>query len=89
LIEATYGVEVNVRTLKRLLREWGCNRKDDVEAGRIDEQALRAVVVCENEGANRDAGYRLMWQTLKTKHNIYVKRWACTGASPRTFYRCY
>ena len=63
-----HGVSMNVRTLKRRLRQYGLRRRNHVHG----EHTVREIIKRENEGPSSLLGYRGMWNKLRTTYNVTV-----------------
>ena len=61
---------MNVRTLKKRLRQYGLQRRNHVHS----EHTVREIIKHEIEGPSSLLGYRGMWNKLRTTYNVTVPR---------------
>ena len=68
-----HGVDMNERTLKRRLKDYGLRRRDAVDDDLV--QRVRDLILLEIcTGPDSLSGYRTMWHVLRLRHNIHVPR---------------
>ncbi|KAJ2988151.1 hypothetical protein HDV02_005728 [Globomyces sp. JEL0801] len=60
---------ISLSLLKNRLKLWGISRKQVV-----NDEIVKATIVQECTGINRDAGYRAMQHILRMKYNLHVPR---------------
>lgn len=70
LMSCLHGVRISLRSLKSKLNEAGFYRRKDYSPTHTIRRAIRQ----ELRGPGQLFGYRTMWQVLKQKHKLRVKR---------------
>ena len=65
-----HGISMNVRTLKKRLRQYGLRRRNHVHS----EHTVREIIRREIEGPSSLLGYRGMWNKLRTTYDVTVAR---------------
>ena len=68
-----HGIDINERTLKRRLKDYGLRKRDTVNDDLVERvRALILLEICT--GVDSLSGYRTMWHVLRLRHNIHVPR---------------
>ena len=68
-----HGIDINERTLKRRLKDYGLRKRDTVNDDLVERvRALILLEICT--GPDSLSGYRTMWHVLRLRHNIHVPR---------------
>lgn len=68
-----HGIDINERTLKRRLKDYGLRKRDAVNADLVERvRDLILLEICT--GPDSLSGYRTMWHVLRLRHNIHVPR---------------
>ncbi|XP_076602297.1 uncharacterized protein LOC143330033 [Chaetodon auriga] len=70
MMSSLHGVHISLRSLKSKLNEAGLYRRKDYSSTNAIIRAIRL----ELRGPGQLFGYRMMWQVLKQKYNLRVKR---------------
>ncbi|XP_023192286.1 uncharacterized protein LOC111612172 [Xiphophorus maculatus] len=70
MLRTNHKVSVSMRSLKTYLKEAGLHRRGNYSPLR----EVRRAITAELRGPGQLFGYRTMWQVLKQKHNLCVKR---------------
>ena len=70
LLTKQHGIAINVRTLKRKLKEYGLRRR----GVNYNEEMVRNHIAMEMQNAGTLAGYRYVWHALRLRHYIHVPR---------------
>lgn len=70
LMSSLHGVHISLRSLKSKLNEAGFYRRKDYSSTNAIIRAIRL----ELRGPGQLFGYRMMWQVLRQKYNLRVKR---------------
>ena len=65
-----HGINISIRTLKRRLQMYNLTRR----SSNITNEALKIIIEMEVNGPGALRGYRTMWNQLKCKYGIHVKR---------------
>ena len=65
-----HAIDISHRTLLNRLNEYRLQRRNR----NIDELEVRRPIESEINGAGNSVGYRMMWQTLRTKYRINTSR---------------
>nr|XP_055023173.1 uncharacterized protein LOC129413507 isoform X1 [Misgurnus anguillicaudatus] len=69
-LETRHNIFLSLKTLKRRLKRAGLTRRTDF----TPIASVHAAISHELTGSGRLLGYRAMWQTLRQKHGLTVKR---------------
>ena len=70
MMSCLHGVHISLRSLKSKLNEAGLYCREDYSSTNAIIRAIRL----ELHGPGQLFGYRMMWQVLKQKYNLHVKR---------------
>nr|XP_023666802.1 uncharacterized protein LOC111843432 [Paramormyrops kingsleyae] len=70
MMYSLHGVNISLRCLKTKLKEAGLYRRKDYSS----TNTVRSAIRLELRGPGQLFGYRTMWQVLKQKYNLRVKR---------------
>ena len=65
-----HAINISYRTLLNRLNEYGLRRRNQ----NIDEMEVRRLIENEMDGAGNSVGYRMMWQTIRTKYHTNASR---------------
>ena len=65
-----HNIGISYRTLLNRLNEYGLRRRNQ----NVDELEVRRLIANEMDGAGNSVGYRMMWQTIRTKYEMNVPR---------------
>ncbi|XP_026119239.1 uncharacterized protein LOC113098401 [Carassius auratus] len=69
-LESKHGIVMSLKTLKRRLKRLNLSRR----ANYTPLETVNAAITTELNGSGQLLGYRAMWQTLRQKHSLTVKR---------------
>ena len=73
MLEKHHNIDMNERTLKRRLKDYGCSRRGEVDNEL--ETRVRNIIVDEiGNGPDSLNGYRTMWHILRIRHHINIPR---------------
>ena len=68
-----HHIDMNERTLKRRIKDYGLRRRDAVDADAVER--VKDLIMLEiSTGPDSLSGYRTMWHVLRLRHNIHVPR---------------
>ena len=73
MLEKHHNIDMNERTLKRRLKDYGCSRRGEVDNEL--ETRVRNIIVDEiGNGPDSLNGYITMWHILRIRHHINIPR---------------
>ena len=72
LLKRFQKVKMSLRTLQTRLRQYRLRRRNNNSHAQL--QRMYTIMQRELNGPRRQLGYRMMWQKLKSKHGLDVKR---------------
>ncbi|XP_030580627.1 uncharacterized protein LOC115776958 [Archocentrus centrarchus] len=70
MMACLHGVHISLRSLKSKLNDAGLYRRKDLSSTDVITRAIRV----ELRGPGQLFGYRMMWQVLRQKYNLQVRR---------------
>ncbi|XP_030579512.1 uncharacterized protein LOC115787648 [Archocentrus centrarchus] len=70
MMACLHGVHISLRSLKSKLNDAGLYRRKDLSSTDVITRAIRV----ELRGPGQLFGYRMMWQVLRQKYNLRVRR---------------
>ena len=71
MLEKHHNIDMNERTLRRRLKDYGCSRRGEVD-NKLETRVRNIIVDEIGNGPNSLNSYRTMWHILRIRHHINI-----------------